>query len=196
MDGGQFRMPQRTSRGTVSRPEPVRRPAEDAQPKNEEPKAASRPVSSQRARREEEEKKSSNWFKWPLIVLLIVALGAAGWFGWSNMRGAASAIDGSKYQAVFLTNGQFYFGKLHTLDGGYLRLTDVYYIQDQSNGGASTDKAAAQASTSDNNYKLIKLGDEIHGPEDAMVIPSTQVLYYENLKTDGKVSQLIKQDSK
>lgn len=133
---------------------------------------------------------------WPLIVLLIIALGVAGWFGWSNMRGAASVIDSSKYQAVFLTNGQFYFGKLQTLNDGYLRLTDVYYIQDQSNSGASTDKTAAQASTNDNNYKLIKLGDEIHGPEDAMVIPSTQVLYYENLKTDGKVSQLIKQDNK
>lgn len=133
---------------------------------------------------------------WPIIILIIVALGVAGWFGWSNMRGAASVIDSSKYQAVFLTNGQFYFGKLQTLNGGYLRLTDVYYIQDQSSGGASTDKTASQTSTSDSNYKLIKLGDEIHGPEDAMVIPSTQVLYYENLKTDGKVSQLIKQDNK
>ncbi len=39
--------------------------------------------------------------------------------------------------------------------------------------------------------QLIKLGEEVHGPEDAMIINRDQVLFYENLKPGGKVSQLI-----
>lgn len=39
--------------------------------------------------------------------------------------------------------------------------------------------------------QLIKRGEEVHGPEDAMIINRDQVLYYENLKPSSKVSQLI-----
>jgi ABC-type Zn uptake system ZnuABC Zn-binding protein ZnuA len=39
--------------------------------------------------------------------------------------------------------------------------------------------------------QLIKLGSEVHGPEDAMMIAKAQVLFYENLKPDGKVAQSI-----
>ena len=99
-------------------------------------------------------------------------------------------IDTSKYQAVFLTSGQVYFGKLQNSNGDYLTLTDVFYLQ------AKTDTAATgnpqKASTSNaNDVELIKLGNEIHGPEDKMIIRHNQVLFYENLKSDGRVSQSI-----
>jgi hypothetical protein len=38
---------------------------------------------------------------------------------------------------------------------------------------------------------LIKLGNEVHGPEDSMVIERSQVLFFENLKNDGKVVDSI-----
>ena len=41
-----------------------------------------------------------------------------------------------------------------------------------------------------------KLGQEIHGPEDEMIISKDHVLFYENLKSDGKVSQSIEQYKK
>lgn len=44
--------------------------------------------------------------------------------------------------------------------------------------------------------QLIKLGDEIHGPEDEMILSKDQVLFYENLKTDGKVAQSIEKYKK
>lgn len=126
------------------------------------------------------------------IIIGVVVLVGAGWLVWSRVISPATAVDSSKYQVVFLTNGQFYFGKLQSLNGDYLKLTNVYYLQtentDSSNGTASQ-------SATDGNYKLIKLGDEIHGPEDAMLISNRQVLYYENLKPDGKVAQLIAQNN-
>jgi hypothetical protein len=102
----------------------------------------------------------------------------------------ATAIDTSKYQAVFFTNGQVYFGKLQSFNDQYLKLTDIFYLQAQSTD--STKDANPQSTSSDqNNVQLIKLGNEVHGPEDQMVISKDQVLFFENLKPDGKVAQSI-----
>lgn len=98
------------------------------------------------------------------------------------------AIDKSKYQAVFLSNGQVYFGKLQNSSGDYLKLTHVFYLQTKT---ASTSENPQTATSDSNNVELIKLGSEIHGPEDAMSISHDQVLFFENLKPDGKVSQSI-----
>lgn len=129
------------------------------------------------------------------IVVIILLVIFAGWFAWEKFQNQETAVDTSKYQAVFLTNGQFYFGKLQKLNDGYMKLSDVYYMQTDSSSSNTSSSAAASTSTSDSNYKLIKLGSEIHGPEDAMMIAKDQILYYENIKPDGKVGQLIKQDS-
>ena len=128
------------------------------------------------------------------VVSLIGAIILGSWFAWDKVQNKATAIDGGKYQAVFLTNGQFYFGKLRVLNDGYLKLTDVYYMQnDNAKSGAATTEETN--SSADTKYKLIKLGSEIHGPEDAMMISKDQILYYENIKDDGKVAQRIKQYS-
>jgi hypothetical protein len=98
-------------------------------------------------------------------------------------------IAGDKYQAVFLTNGQVYFGKLHQIGGNYYKLSNVYYLQaTQSNDGSSNPQ---QAATANSGVQLIKLGNEVHGPEDSMVIERSQVLFFENLKNDGKVVDSI-----
>jgi len=38
----------------------------------------------------------------------------------------------------------------------------------------------------------VKLGSEIHGPEDLMIINRAQILFVENLKPSGRVSQAIR----
>ena len=89
--------------------------------------------------------------------------------------------------AVFFTNGQVYFGKLSIVNGNYMKLSHVFYIQ-------TPDKTAdiqSSANTASANLELIKLGNEVHGPEDAMVINKDQVLFFENIKNDGKVTDSI-----
>jgi len=118
------------------------------------------------------------------VVLLIIvsALAIVGYF-WC----LSTTINQSTYQAIFLTNGQVYFGKLSNPWSKYIRLTDVYYMQtkdsvqsqDLSNGGAG-------------DMALIKLGKEMHGPADKMEINRSQVLFIEDLKYDSKVVQAIK----
>lgn len=99
-----------------------------------------------------------------------------------------SLIDSSKYQAVFFTNGQVYFGKLESVNNNYMRLTDIFYLQTTSTDSTNTQ---LPSSSSTPNVNLIKLGSEIHGPSDEMVINDSQILFFENLKSDGKVSQSI-----
>jgi hypothetical protein len=194
MDGGPFRSQRPAERRVASRPEPAYRPPEEPQPVSEAPKPVHRAPAARHV--EKEEKGLLRRFLWPIVVVIIVLLGALGWFAWSNMSSGSGAtgIDSSKYQAVFFANGQIYFGKLQAFNGGSMKLTDIYYLRSQESSD-SKDSANPQASSSDqsgNNLQLIKLGDEIHGPEDEMIITKDQVLYYENLKADGKVAQSIK----
>ena len=81
------------------------------------------------------------------------------------------------------------------MNSEYLQLTDVYYLQNQQSTDEVEDPNNPQASDADqSSATLIKLGKEIHGPEDEMIISKEQVLFYENLKTDGSVSKTIAQD--
>lgn len=127
----------------------------------------------------------------PLVILLIL-VGAAGVWYWQSRQNASSYIDTSKYQALFLSNGQVYFGKLSTLDGNYFKLTDIYYLQTSATN-TTTSQNPQDSANSTNDVKLIKLGSEVHGPEDQMIVSKEQVLFFENLKKDGRVTQSINQ---
>lgn len=129
------------------------------------------------------------------IVLALLVLVAGLFAAWKIYSGSSSLINKDKYQAVFLTNGQVYFGKLKKVDDEYFRLNDIYYLQvskdlQAADGEDKKPDAAASGSTP----QLIKLGKEIHGPEDEMVLNETQILFFENLTDDGTVGQAIKTD--
>lgn len=188
MDVGPFRTQQPADRRVVSRPELPRRQPEEPQPMPVEPKTVHRATPPSHAAKE---KKSLKRLLLPIGAIIIIILGVIGWFAWSNMQNAGTAIDSSKYQAVFFTNGQVYFGKLKPFNNEYMQLTDIYYLQTQTKDDEADSKNPQKTSTDQNDVQLIKLGDEIHGPEDQMILSKDQVLFYENLKSDSKVAQSI-----
>lgn len=109
------------------------------------------------------------------IVGVLIVAGTYQRFAMQNFP----AIPQSKWQAVFLQNGQVYFGKLSETDSAYLALSDVYYLRSA---------ADLQQNTSLN---LVKLGGELHGPEDTIYVPKASVLFWENLKDTSRVVQSI-----
>lgn len=123
------------------------------------------------------------------VLLVGVILSIGGLFLYQSSTSAS--IDGGKYQAVFFTNGQVYFGKLQTLNGGYMKLTDIFYLQAQSSSSSETKNLQDTSNQSSADVQLIKLGNEIHGPNDEMIINKDQILFFENLKKDGKVADSI-----
>ena len=89
---------------------------------------------------------------------------------------AAEVIDHNAYQAVFLSNGATYFGKLQPQGDEWFVLTDVFYLQ-------TTDQGTPQ---------LIKRGNEAQGPKEPMIIARQQVLFIENMRDDSDIVALIK----
>jgi len=87
-----------------------------------------------------------------------------------------------------LTNGQVYFGKVDKMNSTTTTLKDIYYLQVQQVQPAPEQSA----DQSQGKLTLIKLGNEIHGPEDVMTINNDQIVFWENLKSDGKVVDAIK----
>lgn len=120
------------------------------------------------------------------IFSFIVLIAAAGVY-LLYQTNTSPAINKNEYQAVFFTNGQVYFGKLQNLDSDTLALTDIFYLQAQPNTTSSNPQPTSSAS----DVQLVKLGNEVHGPEDQMIINKTQILFFENLSKTGKVSDSI-----
>ena len=107
-----------------------------------------------------------------LLLILIVNLLPAG----SN----------SEYQAVFLTNNQVYFGKLSKLGSDFPILKDVYYLR-----LAQPLQPQDIRNPSQPQLNLVKLGNELHGPEDEMQINRDQITFVENLRADSRIVQAI-----
>ncbi len=131
-----------------------------------------------------------------LIMLLIAALLglAVTRYFMQRQSSFASAVQADRYQAVFLTNGQVYFGKINAITGNGYKLSDIYYLQVQQSVQPDTNKNQAQNQNQNQpqSLSLAKLGNELHGPENAMYIESKQVLFWENLKDDSQVVKAIK----
>jgi hypothetical protein len=123
------------------------------------------------------------------VLLVIVSVVVLGWFA-TKAYGAVTAnnaVKSKQFQAVFLTNGQVYFGKLKAINNSYVKVTDIYYLQVQQ-----TVQPKDQTAANNQQVSLAKLGGELHGPEDIMYVNRDQVLFWENLKDNGKVVTAIK----
>jgi len=120
------------------------------------------------------------------LVVIVVLLVVLYWLGWlpSNVIPGAR----SRYQAVFLTNGQVYFGHLAKESSQYPVLTDIYYLQVNQ-----PSQSLQPSENSSANINLVKLGGELHGPQDEMRVSRDQILFIEDLKADSRVMQAIEQ---
>lgn len=128
------------------------------------------------------------------VIVIIVLLG---YFGFTKFFSGLGGISPKKYQAVFLSNGQTFFGKVKGgVNGSYVTLTDIYYLIYQEAGQTAVSptqegNVATGSAQKRPNFTLIKLGDELHGPEDKMLIRRDNILFIEDLKDEGKVAQAI-----
>lgn len=91
----------------------------------------------------------------------------------------ASVVQNSAYQAVFLSNGSLYFGKLSGEGTSHPILREVYYFQ------------AGQEQVKNVQPKLVKFGSEIQGPKDELRLNPDQIMFVQDLKDDGQVVKAI-----
>jgi hypothetical protein len=135
---------------------------------------------------------SPKWIKIVWITLLfgatILLVSVAALLIFGKGGGEAKHVDESKVQAVFLENGQVYFGKVRTINDKYMDLYSIYYLS--VDRPVQPEQAGAQQQ---GNITLQKLGCELHGPVDQMVVNRDHVTFWENLRDDGQVAKAIAQ---
>jgi hypothetical protein len=88
----------------------------------------------------------------------------------------------TEYQAVFLDNGQVFFGKVDLGKSDYVFMRDIYYVQ-----------SAMNKDTKEVSSVLIRRGNEWHAPAE-MYLNAGHVVLIEPVGADSRVAQLIKED--
>ena len=119
-------------------------------------------------------RKTRSTLVWVLIIALI-AVGVA--FGYTQLRKQRVEMT-TPYQAVLLTNGSAYFGRLEGLGTPYPVLRDVFYVQ-------SVQDAEKKVSNI-----LVKRGKEWHSP-DRMILNANMIVLVEPVNPNSRVAQLI-----
>lgn len=112
-----------------------------------------------------------------LLAAVIVAAAVLG-AGWMVSHPRSITFD-QTYQAVLLSNGQVYFGRLEGYGTSAPVLREVYYVQTIVN-----DKKEQQ-------NILLKRGKEWHGP-DRMYINPQQIVFVEPVGPTSRVYELIR----
>lgn len=87
----------------------------------------------------------------------------------------------AKYQAVFLSNGQTYFGRYYDRLGPYVKVEEAFYIQ----------QVPSQTQGAPADTKIVRRGTELHQPPGEMLIPKSAVLFVEDLRSDSQVAQFM-----
>lgn len=126
--------------------------------------------------------------KWVIIVVIVIAVAWIGSVVWGLLNPGIAGVDKGKYQAVFLIDGTQYVGKLANLDGGHYKLTSAYFVTANTTPVVSDDGSDQNGS---GQVALMKLETGLLNAENEMTIPKDKVLFYENLKADGRAAQLI-----
>jgi len=119
--------------------------------------------------------------RWLIVLIILIAAVIL----WRIFFFGSTAMDSSKWQAVFLNNGQVYFGHLDEAQKDYIHITNVFYLR------AAQTLQPLSSSTPAPSFELVKLGGELHGPEDAIYLEKSSVLFWENMKPDSQVVQAI-----
>ncbi len=151
----------------------------------------------------EQEKGSKLVIVVAIVLAVAVLAGLVYWFTRSSDSVIDTVLDlesqapantdtkgmSSDYKAVFLTNGQVYFGRLEeNRKDQFINMSEVYYLQVQEASGEQA--ASGQGSQT----SLVRLGTEMHGPEGTMEINRDHILFIENLRPDSSVVQAIQAD--
>jgi hypothetical protein len=156
--------------------------------KNSKPSLSQRTIDGVMRRPVELKHKPLNkaWFS--LAVIALAAVVVLGLLSMYHLSGSPSrrSVDKNRYQAVHVSDGRVFFGKIQHIDAHFIGLADAYYTAQ-----ASTENVDTTVTNQSNNLSLIKAGEEVYGPDGKVLIQLEQVVYWENLKTDSKLLEAI-----
>lgn len=118
-----------------------------------------------------------------VTLLLSVVLAFVGCKGRGGASGASSqGMKEGTWQAVYLTDGQVYYGQLKEKGHQFYVLADAHTIQVTGNPGDKKQPPRPQ---------LVRLGNDLIGLVDEISINRDRILFLQGLKNDSQVVQAI-----
>lgn len=111
------------------------------------------------------------------VAAFLVVFGFVQWWDFS-----LPSVGGARYQAVFLANGQTYFGRYTDRIGPYVKIEDVHYIQTTPPPPGSDDPP---------EQRLLRRGGEPHQPLARVLVPRTAILFIEDLQPSSPIVRFI-----
>lgn len=117
-----------------------------------------------------------------VVVLILIVYGI--FLVREKLFSKNNEIRTDAYSAIFLTNGQVYFGRIVANSSKEMVLNNVYYLQ--------TNAPQGENALSQSTFSLVKLGNEVHGPTDELFVNRDQIIFYEYLRADSKLVESIR----
>lgn len=128
-----------------------------------------------------------------LILIVVIALGASGFFLVKNKFSSLRSSGGAFY-AVHLSNGQVYFGHLVSVSPDTLVLSDTHFLElyEQKGGTvASSDNFALQEAPKQVYQMLTRGADKTLTTDHTLYINRNAVLFWEKLAPESEVVTTI-----
>lgn len=118
------------------------------------------------------------------ILILFLAADILLYIIFASLKTEAPAPADYAWCSVELVGGDVYYGQIGDKSADPIVLKNAYYNYDQINPGEAGESKS-------NNLRLVKRGQETHGPEGDMEIIRGQVKMIEELSEDSKVLKAI-----
>jgi len=88
------------------------------------------------------------------------------------------------FQAVFLSNGQLYFGKITEMTNEYIMMENPHFLQ------LAQEQAEIEEGVQP-EMQLISIKDEFHKPKDFVLIEKSSVIFIEELRDASQIADAI-----
>lgn len=95
------------------------------------------------------------------------------------------SVGRQTYQAVFLANGQTFFGRYYDRIGPHVKIVSAYYIQQAADPNDRTKPPES---------RIVRRGGELHAPRSEMLVPKTSVLFVEDLSDASPIARFMRGD--
>jgi hypothetical protein len=136
-----------------------------------------------------------------LLSLAALALVAGSFYFLTKANSEASETvqikkisNSNPWYAVKLLDGDIIYGKITDINTDPLIIDSVYYNYDQKRSENDTGQKKPVNETGD--LRLVKRGNETHGPDGKLQVFRAQVVFMENLRADSKVLRVIEENEK
>ena len=120
-----------------------------------------------------------------IFVLVVAFMGISLWQD-GTFRNISQTLNfKNTYQAVFLSNGQLYFGQISEMTNEYIKMEKPHFLQ------LAQDQAELEDSGVQPEMQLISIKDEFHKPKDFVLIEKSSVIFIEELREASQIADAI-----